>query len=247
MIVLFTDFGEIGPYVGQLKAVLMREAPEVPIIDLLHNAPPFRVRASSYLLSSLIDIFPTDAVFLCIVDPGVGGSRAPAIVEADGRRFVGPDNGLFEIVLRRAELTSFQRITWKPENLSPSFHGRDLFAPVAARLANGQQVPSESKLVDEIRRADWPDDLQEVIYFDHFGNAITGLRAKNVPVNAEITVNDRRLVRARTFSDLPKGGVFWYENSSGLVEFAVNQGDAKTTFDINIGSEFNVETSSGGN
>ena len=78
MIALFTDFGEVGPYVGQVKAVLMREAPGVPVIDLLHDAPMFQARASSYLLASLIDVFPTDVVFLCVVDPGVGGSRAPA-------------------------------------------------------------------------------------------------------------------------------------------------------------------------
>ena len=111
MIVLFTDFGEVGPYVGQVKAVLERDAPGIPVIDLLHDAPMFQARASSYLLASLIDVFPADVVFLCVVDPGVGGSRAPAIVTADGRQFVGPDNGLFEIVMRRANERSFQRIT----------------------------------------------------------------------------------------------------------------------------------------
>ena len=246
MIILFTDFGEVGPYVGQLKAVLMQEAPEVPIIDLLHNAPPFKVRSSSYLLASLIDVFPTNVIFLCIVDPGVGSNRTPAIVEADGRRFVGPDNGLFEVVLRRAEHTSLHRITWKPENLSATFHGRDLFAPIAARLAKGHQVPSESWPVNGILRPDWPDDLQEVIYFDHFGNAITGVRAENVPLNAEMVVNGRRLLRARTFSDLPIGGAFWYKNSSGLVEFAINQGDANTTLGIDVGSEFKIDPAYGG-
>ena len=181
MIVLFTDFGEVGPYVGQVKAVLMREAPGIPVIDLLHDAPMFQARASSYLLASLIDVFPTDVVFLCVVDPGVGSSRSPAVIEADGRRFVGPDNGLFE--------------------------------------------------------------LEEIIYLDNFGNAMTGLRAKNVPVHAEMIVNDRRLVRSRTFSDKPEGSAFWYENSSGLVEFAVNQGDAKTVLGIDVGSKFAIDMS----
>lgn len=240
MIVLFTDFGEIGPYVGQVKAVLSREAPGVPIIDLLHDAPMFQARASSYLLSSLIDVFPTDVVFLCVVDPGVGSSRAPAIVEADGRRFVGPDNGLFEIVLRRANETAFHRITWKPDHLSASFHGRDLFAPAAARLARGDSVDHETHPVDKARRPHWPDELPEVIYLDTFGNAMTGVRAKSVPSTATITVNGRELPRARTFSDLPEGTPFWYENSSGLVEFAVNQGEAKTLLGIGVGSPFTI-------
>ena len=241
MIVLFTDFGEVGPYVGQVKAVLQREAPGIPVIDLIHDAPMFQARASAYLLASLIDVFPNDVVFLCVVDPGVGGSRAPAIVSADGRRFVGPDNGLFEIVLRRAYDTSFCRITWQPENMSASFHGRDLFAPVAARLARGETVECEPRPVDEARRPHWPEDLQEVIYLDKFGNAMAGVRAKTVPSTARITVNGHTLKRARTFSDQPEGTPFWYENSSGLVEFAVNQGNARTLLGLKVGTPFAIE------
>ena len=242
MIVLFTGFGEVGPYVGQVKAVLERDAPGIPVIDLLHDAPMFQARASSYLLASLIDVFPADAVFLCVVDPGVGSSRAPAIVSADGRRFVGPDNGLFEIVMRRANERSFRRVTWKPQDMSASFHGHDLFAPVAATLAQGGDVASEARPEKEARRPHWPNDLQEIIYLDNFGNATTGLRAKNVPAGSKMIVNGHRLVRARTFSDLPEGVAFWYENSSSLVEFAVNQGDAKSTLDIDVGSEFFIDT-----
>lgn len=242
MIVLFTDFGEVGPYVGQVKAVLERDAPGIPVIDLLHDAPMFQARASAYLLASLIDVFPPDVVFLCVVDPGVGGNRAPAIVRADGRRFVGPDNGLFEIVMRRANERSFRRITWQPESLSASFHGRDLFAPVAAMLARGDEIPSEERPEQEARRPHWPDELQEIIYLDTFGNAMTGVRAKTVPTDAVMIVDGRRLVRARTFSDRPEGGAFWYENSSGLVEFAVNQGDAKSVLGIDVGSKFSIDT-----
>lgn len=241
MIVLFTDFGETGPYVGQVKAVLEREAPGIPVIDLLHDAPMFQARASAYLLASLIDVFPSDVVFLCVVDPGVGGARAPAIVDADGRRFVGPDNGLFEVVLRRANETAFHRILWQPEGLSASFHGRDLFGPVAARLARGEAVESETRPVEEARRPHWPDELAEVIYLDTFGNAMTGVRARTVPLEAAITVNGRTLQRARTFSDLPEGTPFWYENSSGLIEFAVNQGDARSTLGIKVGTAFAID------
>lgn len=241
MIGLFTDFGEVGPYVGQVKAVLERDAPGIPVIDLLHDAPMFQARASSYLLASLIDVFPPNVVFLCVVDPGVGGSRAPAIIRADGRQYVGPDNGLFEVVMRRSNEKSFRRITWQPDSLSASFHGRDLFAPVAAKLARGESVPSEDHPQQEARRPHWPDELEEIIYLDTFGNAMTGVRAKTVPTNAVMVVNDHRLVRARTFSDLPEGGAFWYENSSGLVEFAVNQGEAKSALSIDVGSKFSID------
>ena len=201
----------------------------------------FQARASSYLLSSLIDVFPTDVVLLCVVDPGVGGNRAPAIVEAAGRRYVGPENGLLEVIMRRANERAFRRITWQPDSLSASFHGRDLFAPVAAMLAQGKDVPSEERPEEAARRPHWPDDLHEIIYLDTFGNAMTGLRAKNIPQTAEMVINGPRLTRSRTFSDLPEGGAFWYENSSGLVEFAVNQGDAKTALGIDIGSSFTID------
>ena len=240
MIALFTDFGAAGPYVGQIKAVLHREAPEVPVIDLQHDAPPFRAQASAYLLAALTGAFPDDAVFLCIVDPGVGGDRAPAIVEADRRRFVGPDNGLFEIVMRRASKASFRRIVWRPNNLSASFHGRDLFAPVAARLALGKEVETEERPVDEARRRHWPDDLQEVIYLDAYGNAMTGVRTNRVSPSTVINVAGRELARAKTFSDLPEGAAFWYENSSGLVEFAVNRGDAGAVLGIGLGATFSI-------
>ena len=242
MIVLFTDFGEVGPYVGQVKAVLMREAPGIPVIDLLHDAPMYRSCASSYLLASLIDIFPTNAVFLCVVDPGVGGNRAPLVVEADGKYFVGPDNGLFEVILRRAKQKSVRAITWEPENLSATFHGRDLFSPVAAQLAKGDPVPSKVLPVGSARRLHWPDDLKEIIYLDNFGNAMTGVRAKTIPTDAQILVRNHRLAQSRTFSDNPEGTAFWYENSSGLIEFAVNKGDAASKLGIEIGTTFKICT-----
>ncbi len=144
MIVLFTDFGVAGPYVGQMKAVLYREAPGVPVVDLFADAPAARPKPSAYLLAAYAAWFPPGSVLLAVVDPGVGGSRAAVVVEADGRRYVGPDNGLFELVVRRAKTVRFRRISWRPRGLSASFHGRDLFAPgggaigarrVAVRLA----------------------------------------------------------------------------------------------------------------
>ena len=236
MIVLFTDFGAAGPYVGQMKAVLAREAPAATIIDLVHDTPAFRPQGAAYLLAALAPAFPADAVFLCVVDPGVGGSRAALVIEADGRRFVGPDNGLFEIVLRRAAntkaWTKAWEITWRPDPLSASFHGRDLFAPVAARLARGEAAPGDDYPVDRARRPDWPDDLAEVIYIDHFGNAMTGLRAANLAADAIIETKGEKMGPARTFAEVPEGAVFWYENANGLVEIAVNRGRADTRLGI---------------
>ena len=226
MIVLFTDFGPAGPYVGQMKAVLARHAPGVPVIDLLSDAPAGEPQAAAYLLAALAPDFPADAVFLAVVDPGVGSERAAIVVEADGRRFVGPDNGLFEIVLRRAGVRRAWRITRQPQRLSASFHGRDLFAPVAAMIARGDPVPGEPIAEAMVRRPGWPDDLARVVYIDHFGNAMTGLRASTIPQGATLDVAGRRLARARTFADVAPGTAFWYENANGLAEIAVNRGRA---------------------
>src|SRR5262249_30155935 len=132
MIVLFMDFRLHGPYTGQMKAVLHQMAPGMPAIDLFADAPVGNPKASAYLLAVYAAWFPVGTVFLCIVDPGVGGTRPAIVLEADGRWYVGPGNGLFELVQRRARKTRSWDIDWKPERLSAGFHGRDLFAPVAA-------------------------------------------------------------------------------------------------------------------
>jgi S-adenosylmethionine hydrolase len=235
MIVLFTDFGLQGPYTGQMKAVLHQMAPGMPTIDLFADAPVGNPKASAYLLAAYAEWFAAETVFLCVVDPGVGGTRPPIIVEADGRWYVGPGNGLFELVQRRATSTRSWDIELRPERISNSFHGRDLFAPVAAMLARGEAPPGRPRRDDTHRRSDWPDDLSEIVYIDHFGNAMTGLRAVLLPHDARLVATGRVLEHARTFSDRPPGTAFWYENSNGLVEIAVNQGRADRELGLTIG------------
>jgi S-adenosylmethionine hydrolase len=241
MIVLFTDFGLAGPYTGQMKAVLRREAPQTEIIDLFADAPAGNPRAGAYLLAAYAEWFPPGTIFLSVVDPGVGGQRAPLMIEADRRWFVGPENGLFELVLRRARNTHCYEITWRPPKLSASFHGRDLFAPVAAMLARAERPRTHAR--DGIRESAWPDDLAEIVYIDHYGNAMTGLRGSAVSTNATLILGDKlRVMHAATFSAVPEGQAFWYENSNGLVEIAVNRGRAADRLNLAIGSTLSVET-----
>ena len=186
MIVLFTDFGLAGPYTGQVLAVLQREAPGVPAISLFADAPAGAPKPSSYLLAAYAAWFPAGTVLLCVVDPGVGGERRALILEANGQFYVGPDNGLFEIVLRRATpAAQCREITWRPALLSASFHGRDLFAPVAARLARGEPSSAMARSAAPQRFADWPDDLAEIVYIDHYGNALTGMRGAAVAADGD--------------------------------------------------------------
>jgi len=240
LIVLFTDFGLQGPYTGQMKAVLTQRAPDMAVIDLFADAPVGNPKASAYLLAAYAAWFPAGAVFLCVIDPGVGGVRPAIIVEADSKWYVGPGNGLFELVQRRAEKTQCFDIEWKPERLSPSFHGRDLFAPVAAMLASGEPPPGKIRRDCADRQPDWPDDLSEIIYIDHFGNAMTGLRMAMLPGGATLAVAGQLLELARTFSDRPPGAAFYYENANGLVEIAVNQGRADRDLGLSVGSPVKI-------
>lgn len=243
MIVLFTDFGLEGPYVGQMKAVLQARAPAVPVIDLFADVPAFEPQLAAYLLAAYAGEFAEGTVFLCVVDPGVGSARPPVIAEADGRKFVGPGNGVFEIVLRRAMRRRWRCIDWRPERLSASFHGRDLFAPAAAMLAMGQDVPATALPFDGARPgADWPDDLARIVYIDGYGNAMTGWRASATTESTRVRVGDCAIERARTFSDVKPGQAFWYENANGLVEIAVNRGRASDLLGLGVGAAVAITT-----
>jgi S-adenosylmethionine hydrolase len=237
IIALFTDFGLAGPYTGQMKAVLHLAAPAVAVIDLFADAPSRNPKSAAYLLAAYAHWFPPGTVFLAVVDPGVGGARAPVIVAADDRWYVGPDNGIFEIVGRRAVTPPRSwEITWRPATLSASFHGRDLFAPVAARLALGETPPGTLRDPGAAAARDWPDDLAEIVYIDHYGNAMTGLRANTLPADIRIETAGKTVPPARTFSSVPEGAAFWYENSTGLAEIAVNGGRADAVLGLRIGS-----------
>ena len=233
---LFTDFGLEGPYTGQVKAVLYRTAPGVPVVELFADAPAGRPKPAAYLLAAYGVWFPRGTVLVAVIDPGVGGPRPPVIIEAEGRWYVGPDNGLFELVMRRAESARTWEILWRPETLSASFHGRDLFAPVAGWLACGKRPAHKPRTSKIGRFADWPDDLPEIVYVDRYGNALTGLRGNFLPNGARLAVSGQVLMRARTFSDVPPGKAFWYQNPNGLVEIAVNVGRAADALRLVIGS-----------
>jgi S-adenosylmethionine hydrolase len=240
MIVLFTDFGLAGPYTGQVNAVLHENAPGVPLIQLFADAPAGQPKPASYLLAAYAAWFPEGTVLLCVVDPGVGGARRGLIAEAAGRRYVGPDNGLFELVLRRAANPCSWEITWRPPALSASFHGRDLFAPVAGRLARGEPPSALASRTAPRGYPDWPDDLAEIVYIDHFGNALTGLRGESLLPDAPLAAGGHRIAHARTFSSVPRGAAFWYVNSNGLIEIAVNAGRADRVLGLAIGSEIKI-------
>src|ERR1700704_93122 len=150
------------------------------MISLFADLPPGQVKPAAYLPGAYAQWFPAGTVLLCVVDPGVGGERHALVVEADGRFYVGPDNGLFEIVLRRAARGAVWQITSRP---------RDLFARVAARLVRGETPAAMAAQAQATPYPDWPDDLAEIVYVDRYGNALTGLRGEIVAPSARLSLS----------------------------------------------------------
>jgi S-adenosylmethionine hydrolase len=235
-VVFFTDFGIDGPYLGQMRAVLAAAGVTLPIIDLFSDVPAHNSQAAAYLLAALGAYMPEGSLFVAVVDPGVGGERRPLLVKSAGHWYVGPDNGLLSQVVRRQPDSEIESIDWRPDRLSASFHGRDLFTPVAAMICNGEPLPGEALSPGEMVGSDWPEDLAQVIYIDHFGNAFTGIRASTIDKEQQLHVNGYAVQWARTFCEVPLSKPFWYENSNGLVEIAVNQGRADRDLGLEVGS-----------
>jgi S-adenosylmethionine hydrolase len=172
-------------------------------------------------------------VIVAVVDPGVGSARRALIVEA-GLWLTGPDNGLFEPILRRATAWRAWPIELPAGRIAATFHGRDVFAPAAARLALGE-LPRGPE-VEPTRFSGWPDDLPAIVYVDHYGNAMTGLRAASLTADTMLEVAGQRVARQRIFADVPAGEALWYENANGLAEIAVNGGSAAKAFGLAPGS-----------
>lgn len=241
-IALVTDFGP-GVYLGQMTAVLCDGLSGglsgIAVVDLVHDLPPFRPDLAAHLLPAMMRDMPRGTLYLCVVDPGVGGERALLLVESGGDWLIGPDNGLLaRVVARETEAdvaARVWRIGWAPERPSASFHGRDWMAPAAVRLCRGE--PLDLALLDPtgMQGAGAPDQLAAVIYADRYGNLMTGLRADRAPAEGVLEAGGRTLARARTFSDCEPGTAFWYENALGLVELAVNQGRADQVLGLQPG------------
>lgn len=229
---LFTDFGWAGPYVGQMLAVMGAACPRCRVVSLMHDAPGMRPDLAAYLLPAVTAHLPPGGLVVAVVDPGVGSDRAALVVYAGDRVYVGPDNGLLS---RLPGIHRVERVLWRPGTLSVSFHGRDIFAPVAMKLAQGQWLETASMHPAEMVGADWPGSSARVIYVDAFGNLMTGIDPAGLQETACLSIGGRQVAHARTFSDAPAGRLFWYLNSQGLIEIAAGGGSASETLSLELG------------
>jgi S-adenosyl-L-methionine hydrolase (adenosine-forming) len=199
---------------------VLKACPRAQLVDLAHNVPAFDITAGAFLLWAATRDFAPGAVHLAVVDPGVGASRRALAVEAGGGYYVGPDNGLFTTVIRhRRDLAAVSLP--RPPAASPTFEGRDVFAPVAGALAAGARLSDLGKPVTDL--VVLPDPGAAVLWVDHFGNLVTSLE----PPISRLSVNGVEVaLGARTFAEAPAGKPFWYVGSLGLVEIGVREGRA---------------------
>lgn len=237
-ITLLTDFGDGDGYVAEMIGVLLSAVPDAQVISVSHGIPPQDVAGARLALSRYWRRFASGTVHLVIVDPGVGTSRAAIAVESDGRFLVGPDNGVLSPALAQAGAVVVQLDV--PHGASPTFHGRDVFAPAAARLARGEPLlslgrPHASPIVTPLAAPVLDGDgtiRGEVIAIDHFGNAITNLDA--VPFDA-LAVAGALIPVVRTYGDVGVGRPCALVGSSGLIEVAVRNGSAVQVLGLAIG------------
>jgi S-adenosylmethionine hydrolase len=257
VIVLLTDFGQRDPYVGAMKGAILSVCPEATLVDLLHEVPPHDVFAGALALDAAYRHFPEGTVFVAVVDPGVGSERRPIAIGAGGWLFVGPDNGLFTFVLDAhpsalvhllAEASLFR------DPVSPVFHGRDLFGPVAGRLAGGLPLDEVGPRVADPVRLELPPKVRTeagwegaVVHVDRFGNLITNILEADLRRLAghrldalEVGLGGRWLPLARSYSDVEVGRACALIGSTGRVEVAVHRGRADASTGVASGAPVRV-------
>jgi S-adenosylmethionine hydrolase len=239
LITLLTDFGTADGYVGEMKGVLASSAPLSPIVDIAHDVAPQDVEGARLALARYWRRFPEGTVHVVVIDPGVGSARGALLASSEGRFLVGPDNGVLSPALLHAGARCVSLAI--PSAAAPTFHGRDVFAPAAARLAQGASLESLGDIADSpvIRRtpeATRRDDgavVGEVITVDRFGNAVTNLLAMR---GGQVQVAGLTLALRRTYADAMAGEAVALVGSSGLVEVAVRDGSASALLGLVRGS-----------
>ena len=235
IITLLTDFGAGSGYPAQVKAVLLSALPEVQLVDVSHEVTAYDVLAGALLLEACAPRFPPHAVHLAVVDPGVGTARrAVALADAAGRRFVGPDNGLFTPFLDGARVRELRPGEGPvPRPASSTFHGRDLFAPVAAFLAAGGEPAALGPEVTDPVRLQWPravrrgDEVHgECLMADAFGNVITSVTERDVGARPLVSAAGQEARFVVTYGEGRPGELLALIGSSGRLELAVREGSA---------------------
>ena len=251
IVTLTTDFGLQDHYVGAMKGVILGICPQAQIVDISHEVQPFQIAEGAFLVAQAFSCFPPKTVHVAVVDPGVGTARRPILVEAGTQYFVAPDNGVLALVYgaqaHKVRALSNQRYFRQP--VSRTFHGRDIFAPVAAHLAAGLPAPQLGKRIEDYLRPAFLKPQRtgkrtwsgQILHIDRFGNLVTNFHTSDFPdletLNVSLTIGPQQVsVVARTYAECGTGELFLIVGSSGYVEVSVNQSSAARAIGCETGA-----------
>jgi hypothetical protein len=258
LVTLLTDFGDRDGFVGVMKGVMLSIAPEMKIVDLAHDIPPHDVQSAAFVIAQSYAFFPEGTLHVIVVDPGVGSERRILYVEAGEYAFLAPDNGVLRFVASRERIRRIisveNRKYFRPE-LSYTFHGRDIFAPVAAHLARGIPPEELGTPATGVRFDPLPEPrvagdsvIGEIVYIDRFGNLISNIDGTELQ---RLLTGYRRFVLkiagrtvdriSRSYFDSQPGELLAYIDSSGYLAFALNGENASEKMGISLGDRFEME------
>jgi hypothetical protein len=256
VITLTTDFGQADGYVGTMKGVILSICPQATLVDISHEIRPQAVQQAAYVLSTATPYFPPGTIHLVVVDPGVGSERRPVVVQSEQGTYVAPDNGVLTLALAQDPVRLAVHLTrshfWLPQ-VSATFHGRDVFAPVAARLASGARPQEMGEAISIAELVTLPS-LQprpqpngawkaRILHVDRFGNLVTTvqgsmMKEQVITEDARMSIDVGRVQTigfGRTFADVEPGELVAYVGSSGYVEIAVREGSAAGQLGVSVG------------
>ena len=251
IVTLITDFGLADGYVGAMKGVILSINPTATVIDISHDIAPQDVRGAAYVIYTAYPHFPPGTVHVVVVDPGVGSERRAIALQTPRARFVAPDNGVLTYVVAYDTVEEVVSLTnpryWLPQ-VSHTFHGRDIFAPVAAHLAKGVPLDELGEPLDEIVTFDLPQPhrrpdgalVGQVIHIDRFSNLITSIKSADLTdaARAVVEVRGRRIAGIRrTYAEVGRGELVAYVGSAGHLEIALREGHAARTLEAKVGDE----------
>jgi hypothetical protein len=266
LITLTTDFGTRDAYVAAMKGTMLDICPDARFVDVTHEINPQDVMEAAFVLRQAVPYFPPDAIHLVVVDPGVGTERQPIAVRHGAHHYVGPDNGLFSLVLDtdtpRQAVVLDRKSIWRTTTPSQTFHGRDIFAPAAAHIAAGCALSEVGSRIDALKPLRWSQPLADeeglkgwVVHIDHFGNCITNISRDALARSAPGTASDNPLADVPfkcfvgntsfteihpTYGDVAEGEPLLLFGSSDFLEVSVNAGNAAELLDIRKGDSINL-------
>jgi len=246
-IALLSDFGTNDPFVGAMKGVLLSKAPGLSIIDITHQVPPQDIQTAAFYLMAAMPYMPKHTLFMTVVDPTVGTGRGIIWARTENYQFIAPDNGLISWVEQKEKIKEARFISNSAlfmDNISSTFHGRDIMAPVAAAIAKGLPEKKIGPIFTEYRRFPFPQPSKagnritgQVIAIDHFGNVITNIKRAYLSARAVFNISDRMLKDLKlTYASVPEGEALALIGSFGFLEFSVRNGSFARSYGVKIGS-----------